>query len=249
MYKNDLDLSLNGETFESLKKDFDKILERTLGNMTMRGADDATITIKLGVSLDKMRIGDPLVYRDVVKPSFKHEISSVMTVKDKMTGQFAGDYELVFDEQEGKYVIRKYDDGQMSVFEGEYQEEDDIPVEARALPAPKQLSPYDWLKQFDGKNIIITETMGNYAARTDENEIVLSSATSPDNPFYCDKETLAKHVGHNLTCNVYVDGEDNEAEVTIYCDDCEESVFTITTPDRIPTPDREGEYEYSNPEE
>lgn len=135
--KNDLDLSLNGETFSSLKADFVTILKRTLGNMTMKGADEATITIKLGVSLQKTSV--PVVGslpRAVTKPTFKHDISSVMQVKDKMSGQFAGNMELVWDDESGEYILRPISDGQTSMFdqpEEDGQEDDDL-EEVNELP-------------------------------------------------------------------------------------------------------------------
>ena len=49
MFKNDLALSLKSDTFSALKEDFDSILAKTIGNMEMKGAEDATITLKLGV--------------------------------------------------------------------------------------------------------------------------------------------------------------------------------------------------------
>lgn len=117
MCENDLDLSLNGETFASLKKDFDTILERTIGNMTMKGAEDATITIKLGVSLQKTSVPAKGSIREVTKPTFKHDIASVMQVKDKMSGQLTGNMELVWDDDMKQYVLRPIDDGQTSLFD------------------------------------------------------------------------------------------------------------------------------------
>lgn len=125
MCANDLDLSLNGETFASLKSDFDAILERTLGNMTMKGADEATITIKLGVSLTKTTVPSGGALRDVTKPTFKHDISSVMQVKDKMSGQLSGNMELVWDADLQQYVLRPIDDGQTSMFDQEADQGDD----------------------------------------------------------------------------------------------------------------------------
>lgn len=129
---NERNLSLNGDTFAILKEQFDKILNRTVGNMEMKGADDAVITLKLSVSLEKssVSVGDDI--KEVTKPTFKHDISSVMQVKDKVSGQTTDDYALVWDDGEGKYVLRKIENGQMSfddfdsngnpIYEAEYRE-------------------------------------------------------------------------------------------------------------------------------
>lgn len=139
---NDMILSLNGDTFQSLKKDFDTIMARTIGNMTMKGADEATITLKLSVSLEKSSVDGADGIQDVTKPTFKHDISSVMQVKDKMTGQFKGEYGMIWDDKEGHWVLRKIDNGQMNLFDddgnriidAEYHEVNDLPEGTRALP-------------------------------------------------------------------------------------------------------------------
>ena len=41
MYANDMSLSLKSETFSAMKEDFDSILARTIGNMEMKGAEEA----------------------------------------------------------------------------------------------------------------------------------------------------------------------------------------------------------------
>lgn len=92
MFANDLSLSLKSETFSALKEDFDSILARTIGNMEMKGAEEATVTLKLGISLEKSSMNSPSGLQEITKPSFKHDISSVMQVKDKKSGALTGDY-------------------------------------------------------------------------------------------------------------------------------------------------------------
>ena len=136
----DMILSLNGDTFQSLKNDFDTILARTIGNMTMKGADEATITLKLSVSLEKSSVGTMNGVQDVTKPTFKHDVSSVMQVKDKMTGQFKGEYGMIWDEDEERWVLRKIDNGQMNLFddEGDGRIIDADYTEVPALPESSQ---------------------------------------------------------------------------------------------------------------
>ena len=141
---NERNLSLNGDTFAILKEQFDKILNRTVGNMEMKGADDAVITLKLSVSLEKssVTVGDDI--KEVTKPTFKHDISSVMQVKDKVSGQTTDDYALVWDENENKYVLRKIENGQMSfddfdangspIYDADYHEVPAIEAGTRGLP-------------------------------------------------------------------------------------------------------------------
>lgn len=125
MYENDLVLSLSSDTFQALKEDFDSILSRTIGNMEMRNADSATITLKLGIDLDKETVVSGDSSHEVTKPTFKHDISSVMQVKDKKSGALSGDYELVWNPEEGKYIMRRIDNGQTSMYDGDDPIDDD----------------------------------------------------------------------------------------------------------------------------
>lgn len=240
----DMILSLNGDTFQTLKNDFDTILARTIGNMTMKGADEATITLKLSVSLEKSSVGTVSGVQDVTKPSFKHDISSVMQVKDKMTGQFKGEYGMIWDEDEERWVLRKIDNGQMNLFDDEGQVIDADYTEVPALPEATEDAeeaeesgeaenntdtPFGWLCQFIGEDLHITEAMGNYTVRTDSNKVVLSSATSPDSPFYCSAEKLAPHVGHQVVCAGY--GQDHIVNVSIECEDCSQVLYDLDAPE------------------
>lgn len=244
--KNDLILSLNEDTFSNLKKDFDSILNRTIGNMEMKGASDATITLKLTVSLDKrsMTVGDSV--QEFKKPTFKHEINSVMQIKDKATGQLGGEYAMVWDPEEERFVLRQFTGGQASMFDDDYEtvEEEwgtfrDLPDDSRSLPAPAEeedaeedtdtSTPFGWLSQFIGEKLIVTEAMGNYTVRTEDNRVVLSSATSEENPFWCPADKLAPHVGHEVVCVGY--GDDEIVNVSIECEDCSAVLFDIDAPE------------------
>ncbi len=312
---NERNLSLNGDTFAILKEQFDKILNRTVGNMEMKGADDAVITLKLSVSLEKssVSVGDDI--KEVTKPTFKHDISSVMQVKDKVSGQTTDDYALVWDDDEGKYVLRKIENGQMSfddfdsngnpIYEADYHEVPALEEGARELPeatesedseeeedtptdaednAPDASSefksaaddveddittPYGWLKQFVGTEMRVTESMGNFTVRTSDNKVVLSSATDPNNVFYCAGEKLSGHVGHVLTCKKVYNGEEDAPEsINIACSECGEEVFRLypdgcnvepsdeekaemldEAADAVDTLDGEDNYPYEQPEE
>lgn len=296
---NERNLSLNGDTFAILKEQFDKILNRTVGNMEMKGADDAVITLKLSVSLEKssVSVGDDI--KEVTKPTFKHDISSVMQVKDKVSGQTTDDYALVWDENENKYVLRKIENGQMSfddfdsngnpIYEADYhevpaleegtrglpeaaesedtEEEEDTPTNAEdnAPDASSEFesatddvedditTPYGWLKQFIGTEMRVTESMGNFTVRTSDNKVVLSSATDPNNVFYCAGEKLSGHVGHVLTCKKGYNGEEDAPEsIKIACSECGEEVFRLYRNGEHHEADEAAEndgYEYDKPEE
>ena len=95
-------------------------------------------------------------------------------------------------------------------------------------PAHDPSKPFGWLRQFIGVTMHVSEAMGNYSVRTAENKVVLSSATSPENPFYCSAEKLADHVGHTLVCVGY--GEPDITQIVIECEDCNEVLYTLDVP-------------------
>ncbi len=120
---NAVQLSLDGDTFAEMKKDFDAVLLRTVGNMESKSADEATITLKLAISLRKMEADFGKEPKQITLPRFRHDISSVLQVKDKVSGMLEEDYELIFDEYEGKYVMRRIPSTQLSFFD-EWDTED-----------------------------------------------------------------------------------------------------------------------------
>lgn len=253
--KNAMQLSLNGNTFAGMKEDFDAILGRTIGNMESKGADEATITLKLNISLVKEET-TPLdadeEKKEIVRPDFKHVISSVMQVKAKKTGALSGDYELVFDEDEDKYVMRKIEDGQLSIFDSVYENEDEVD-DSEAVPNDEEdidnvpaNAPFEWLEQFIGEEMSVTEAMGNYTVRTTDNRIILSSASEEDSPFHCDAEKLAPHVGHKLICAGY-GSEGVCVNIAIECEDCYETLFSMDLYGEIEEED--DKYEFDEPDD
>lgn len=85
-----LELSLKGDAFLLLKEDFDLVLERTVNNMKAKGSDEATITLKLNILLEKSTNFTDEDEIEVDKPTFTFDISSVMQVKDKKSGVLGG---------------------------------------------------------------------------------------------------------------------------------------------------------------
>ena len=226
-------LSLNGDTFNALKSDYDAMLRQTLMKMEDLKVEDATITVKVAVSLEKDQARDFQAngydaMRDIVKPTFKHEISTVMQVKDKKSGSLGGTMEMVWDQELGQYVMRPIDNGQTTLFDqsgegsgpimdADYTVVDDppaLPAGTAALPAPQEepevagldseetkerWDTFYWLLNFDGTPMKVLEAMGNYTVRTEANKVILTSA-NPHTTLYCSGEILSSHVGHRLVC-------------------------------------------------
>ncbi len=126
-------LSLDGDTFNAFKTDFDMMLRKLLTEMEKRETEDATISIKIAVNLQKGQERDYEAngydaMKDITKPTFKHEINTVLQVKDKKTGNLGGDMKLVWDRALCQYVLQEIDNGQMSMLNEEEQEPVQIPA-------------------------------------------------------------------------------------------------------------------------
>lgn len=285
---NDLNLSLSGEAFATMRSDFNEVLHRTMRGMIDTEQDVAEIGVKVRIILTDSSAPDFTVAggqqtREITKPKFEHTITSVIQHKEKKTGSFSGEYELVLDSETGTYVVRPIENGQTTLFDGdgptaadgevidadytavpngdgvpalgegpralpgaaeevEEQRDGDVPTdpedgapgdadefeESEIDPAHDPSKPFGWLRQFIGEAMHVTEAMGNFTVRTDGNKVVLSSATSPDNPFYCSKEKLEPHVGHSIVCVGY--GNDGIVDISIECEDCNEILFDIYAP-------------------
>lgn len=270
---NQFALSLSDDTFNALKSDFDQVLGRTLDNMENKESELAEMTIKVKIMLDKRQIADPDNggQREIVVPKFDHKVSSVMQVKYEKKGMLSGDYELVFDRSIGKYVIRNINDGQTSMFDKEPTVED-IPSEMAAIGAgsgialeahqegkpeaidadfrevnePKVMTPFDWVKKFIGAKLTCKEAMGIYTIRGKKREVVLSSGSDKDSPFFVTEDALKGHIDHEIECVGYpADSESTEpATIAIRCKDCNAVLFAINAP----TSGEEGTtYDYEEP--
>lgn len=141
-YPNEWDLTLNGDTFNALKTDFNQVLRKTLSNMERKGSEVAELTVKLKILLKKDQEPDfPVdgteVKRDIVIPKFDHKVSSVMQIKDEVTGTLGGNYELVWDKTRGEWVMREIVDPQVSIFEcvGNPPVYDVVPEDVQEGPA------------------------------------------------------------------------------------------------------------------
>lgn len=241
---NEMLLSLDGTTFFAMKKDFDDVLNRTIGNMQMKGASDATITLKLDVSITKGITNVNGMNRDYNKPAFKHQVSSVLQIKDKATGQLAGEMVLEWDDDAEKFVLRRVDDGQTSLFDDDYENCDDDEIDVKGLPEPetddedhsnqatREESAFDVLMGFTDRNLTIVESAGVYTVRTeDTNEVVLSSGCEDGSPFKISADVAQKHVGDKLLCYLFSDESNHVSGIAIDCTSCDETIFIMKAPD------------------
>ena len=272
----DYSLSLRGEAFNSLCEDFDITLRDVMAGMieTEQKTGEIRMTVKITLTDDSApdyTVAGGRQTREVTKPKFDHTVAYVIQRKEKKSGSFSGNIELVYDRASGRYFCRDIDDGQATLFDGEdtpddfannnytgeyegasglpaasesgfAEGEEDTPTDAEdgtpdasgefegetIDPAHEPTTPFGRLRQFIGETMNVTEAMGNYTVRTQSNRVVLSSATSPENTFYCSAEKLSPHVGHAVSCVGY--GDDEIVNISIECEDCSEVLFDIDAP-------------------
>ena len=252
-------LTHNSEVLMKAMKDLDLMIERTIANMTNRNAEDATMTMKLAIHLEKKSVPDIGGIREITQPSFKHDISSVMQVKDKMSGAFKGNVELTFDDQ-GRPVVRDVNDGQVSIFdEGgtivvDYETAADADVQSllegtsmRGLPSaaiaddssddgemPVLIDPYDFLMKYRNQDLEIAQEAEHFSiVATNSKEELAGTNRAEDDPLYVKPWKLQKHVGHNLVCITSPENaSDDEIEaIEIWCDEDGEMILSIPKPD------------------
>lgn len=157
-------MNINNEVFAKMRTDFDIILNSTLKKMTGKGDDEATLTIKLVLTLDHEDGYDSDSQceddaHDVIKPSVQHKITSVLTTKSNTSGETKGDDALYWDKESGMYVTRPFLGAQTSMFDADKKVDDDKIVGLRSslmdddaheqlsldgrAPAPQLTAPSD----------------------------------------------------------------------------------------------------------
>ena len=136
---------IEGEQFVQMRADSNRVLQKLLKNMVEKNTNDGTLTIKIDVSFVQEFVPIPHEQRKengpesrrVLKPQFKHKISSTMQVKDDASGNSKNEtMELVWDEETGSYILTPVTgEQQMNIFdvmkenekeepEGETEEDD-----------------------------------------------------------------------------------------------------------------------------
>ncbi len=115
MAKNDvvetMDLTMEGEPFDDLRRNFNIILQRLIKNMNDTESDEAKISIAVEVKLDtefipEYKEGKQNGGRDIKKPTFKHKVTSAISVKDEESGVRNTEMEIIWDEEQKMYVLK-----------------------------------------------------------------------------------------------------------------------------------------------
>lgn len=117
-------LTIESDTLNAFKADFNQMLRRLLTMMESQEAEEGTLNAKIVVKLeqDKARDYQANNYdgtRDITKPTFNHKVGIAMQFRDEKSGTLGGNYEMVWDKELNSYVMVEINNGQTSLFEKE----------------------------------------------------------------------------------------------------------------------------------
>lgn len=121
-------LDFDSDTLGNVKRDVNFVLQRLIGNMVEKGSTNGSLTLKIDVSFTQEYIPnyDSTVEgksRKINKPSFKHNVTSTVQIKDKKDGNMDTEMELVFDEYSGEYVLQPVaNTAQKSIFDSDFED-------------------------------------------------------------------------------------------------------------------------------
>ena len=108
-----LDCDINSSAFDKLRSDFDILLVDTLNKMKQKGSEDASLTIKVDIELEKTFAPFGAGTREIYIPHFSHKVTSAMQIKAQRVGACEEEFELVWDENLQRYML--YPIGQMTL--------------------------------------------------------------------------------------------------------------------------------------
>lgn len=258
-------LSLSADTFNAFKMDFDSALQRLLQKMDRLQSDSASINCKISVALtpapernfDATREGDTV---QVMKPSFSHEISTEIKVKDKTTGNLSGNRKLVWDEELMEYVMKDIDDGQTSLFDtAQSRQNAAFPVEQEPPQLPEGIVDVDYtvisddkgyilrnpdkcgikdqwgiLKVLVGERMTVSRSAGHCYAETADGIIALGSAYLAEDPRHVDDSILEPHLAEEIACNgfgtVQVGDHEEPEKIVVECLECGGILLDVENP-------------------
>lgn len=125
--ENCTEINLSSSVFNEMRNNFDAILKKALGNIVKGKSGQADINLKLTISATGENEGQ-------LKPKFKHQVSSVMAIKERESGMVNPNAEMVYDEEEGEYVLRPVKSAQTTLFDTE-EKDNEQPGSPESAPS------------------------------------------------------------------------------------------------------------------
>lgn len=121
-------LTIESEVFQELRNNINAQMQKLLHNMMEKKRSEGKISINIDVKLTSEYIPnyDPDIEgetRRVLHPSFSYKTTKQITMKDDISGNYASEMELVYDEELKQYVEKFVSDTtQRSIFDADFRE-------------------------------------------------------------------------------------------------------------------------------
>ncbi|MCD8294914.1 MAG: hypothetical protein LUE27_06720 [Clostridia bacterium] len=114
-------LSINNDMFAPLREQFDEMLNQTIANMMLKGTLEGSMSIKVNIGIVQDFVQTEDGTKEVLKPVFEHDISSLVQVKERAKGSTEDDYELVKNVTSDKWEVKRLSQ-QVSMFDNKEEE-------------------------------------------------------------------------------------------------------------------------------
>ena len=114
------ELLITDDIFSGLRLDFNTMLRRTLHTMQSKGSDTGEVNLKLKIFLShELQETGSIIFgkeeKEYINPKFEHKVTSVIQMKDEVTGTIEGKYELT--SNNGQYCVQEIENPQVSLFD------------------------------------------------------------------------------------------------------------------------------------
>lgn len=115
-----LPISMESEALSALKSDMTTLITQTITSMKAWNNNEGAINVKLTIKLTEDLADDGQGgMRPVVVPRFEHKVAAVLQAKAERKGSTTDEYELIWDEDAGQYVMVRKANNQTSIFDEE----------------------------------------------------------------------------------------------------------------------------------
>ena len=144
------DLYIEGQIFDMARTNFNNVLQKLMRSIIDADQGEGTITLKVKVNMTQEAIPnyDPEIAgesRIARIPTFDHKVTSSVQVKNELKGSTTTAMEMVWDEEENRFVLRPVvNTEQRSMFDADFQEvmnSEEDPEQGKFLPGPTNLLP------------------------------------------------------------------------------------------------------------
>lgn len=111
-------ITMESDALAALKADMDTLITQTISSMKAWNNNEGTINVKLTIKLNEDLADDGRGgMRPVIVPRFEHKVAAVLQAKAERKGSTTDEYELVWDEEAGRYVMIHKVSNQTSIFD------------------------------------------------------------------------------------------------------------------------------------